>query len=81
MPDTSLFTRTRRVLELAAEMRRTSTPPTVDTEAFMVAAAEHAKLVASGWAEEIARAWLLSRDYTPVNWAQTTGARTRRPAP
>ena len=57
MPDT-LEQRTRKVLELAETLRRTSHPPTTDTEAFMAAAEEHARILASDWPEEVARDWL-----------------------
>ena len=60
MPN-DLEARTRRVLELAETMRTTSHPPTTDTEAFMAAADEWGKLLASGWPEEIAQDWLRLR--------------------
>ena len=68
MPN-DLEARTRRVLELADTMRRLSQPPYVNTEAFMAAAEEWGKLLASGWPEDVARDWLRLRQgfMPPVN--------------
>lgn len=68
MPDT-LEARTRRVLALAQTMRLASNPPHTDTLAFIEAAEEHSRIMASGWPEEIARDWLRLRQgfMPPVN--------------
>ena len=63
----------RRVLELAETMRTTSHPPTTDTEAFMAAAEEWGKLMASGWPEGVARDWLrLCQGFMPPVRPDTT---------